>query len=107
MPRAIALSLNVQPLLPSLSVVAQVPGVSARAISSVASKATPCVPASLRRPARVKATAVPCPPSSSTVVPPATSADAGEMRLPNSWLCRSMPLSTTPTVTPDPVAATL
>ena len=59
-PRAIASVPKRQPVsLSSTTAVAQVPGRSARATISVASNAAPCVPAPLRRPATVKATAVP------------------------------------------------
>ena len=107
-PRAIASVPKRQAL--SLSLVdpdAQLPGRSARSATTVASNAMPCEPAPLRRPAAVKATAVPCPSSSSTEALPATDCDCAEMRLPNSSLCRSMPLSMMPIATPAPVAARL
>ncbi len=94
----------------SLSLVAaaaQVPGRSARSAITVASKATPCVPVPLRRPAAVKATAVPWPLSSSTLALPPNACDADETRLSNSADCRSMPVSMMPMPIPLPVAAAL
>lgn len=104
-PLVIASLPNLQPVSsPVCPSVAQEPGRSARRITSVESNATPWVPAPLRCPAAVKATAVPWPLSSSVEVLPATSCEAAEIRLPKSVVPASIPLSMIPILTPAPVA---
>src|SRR5262245_5722335 len=70
----------------------------------VASKATPMFWASLRAAAAVAVTAVPCPSSSASARLSATSRLAGSIRPANSASDGLMPLSTTASLMPWPVA---